>query len=153
MEKFKKASYYLDNKEFNKALKLFKKIYKNGEYESGLNIGYIYDKIGKKREAIKWYKKLLKEKNDTAVMINLGISYKEQYKYKKAKRCFKRASKMGDGDASLELAKMYLCEVKLKKAKKYLLMVKDSLNSCESSRLEAKQYLKRLLKFENNILF
>jgi len=148
---FKKASHYLDNKDYNKALKLFKKIYNNGDNEAGVNIGYIYDKIGKKRKAIKWYKKLLKEQNDTTVMINLGILYKEQYKLKKAKRCFKKASKIGDGDASLELAKIYLCEAKLHKLKKYLLLAKDSLNSCESSRLEAKQYLKRLLKFEKKI--
>ena len=143
---FKKASLFLESNNFKKALKLFKKSYANGFSEAGLNIGYIYDKMGKKKKAIKWYKKLLKRQQDTNVMLNLAILYKESYKIKKAKKYLKKALKLGDGDASLELAKIYLCEAKIKKAEKYLKLVINNSNSCDDSKEEAEKLIKRLEK-------
>lgn len=143
-KEFKKASKYLDKDMLQKALKIFKKLYKKGLVDAGLNIGYIYDKLKKNKKAKKWYKKLIKDSQDTSAMINLGILYKEKYNIKKAKKYFLKASKLGDGDASLEMAKIYLCEAEIKKAKKYLLDTIHSKNVCSDSIESAKIYLSKI---------
>jgi len=148
---FNKAFSYMENKKYKKALKLFLHISKLGNNSADLNIGYLYDKLGKRKKAKLYYKKYIKYTQDTSAMINLGIIYKEEYNFKKAKKWFKKALELNDGDAAFELAKIYLCEAKLNKAKKYLEIVINSNTSCESSIEDAKYFLFKLKKFKNEI--
>lgn len=142
---FVKASEYLNQGKLRKALKIFKELEKNG-LNCGLNIGYIYEKLGKRQKAKKRYKKVIRKYQDTGAMTNMGIMYKESYRFKKSKKYFLMASKLGDGDASMELAKLYLCEAKIGKARKYLIATIQSNNVCEDYIDLAKKYLLRINK-------
>ena len=148
-KKFIKASKYLDNNKFQKALKIFKELYRSGLVDSGLNIGYIYEKIGQTQKAKKWYKRLIHKKKDTGAMINLAIIYSEAHNIKKAKKYFKMAAKLGDGDASAELGKLYLCEADIQKANRYFTETIQSKNVCTDNIDLAKKYLLKIEKYFN----
>ncbi|MGI0118261.1 tetratricopeptide repeat protein [Zooshikella sp. RANM57] len=59
------------------------------------------------QKEIKWYKKAWK-KGELSSANNLAIVYKNQRKYGLAEKWFKLAIAKGDGDANLELAKLYI---------------------------------------------
>lgn len=146
---FEKASKLLDNDNYKKALKFFLKSYKHGYTDRALNIGYTYEKIGKKKQAKYWYKKGISKSKDLACMSNLAILYKEEHKIKKAKKWFLKALRLNDIDAGLELAKIYLQEAKINKAKEYLSKVLDGIpyeNVTLASMNTAKKLMYRLNK-------
>ena len=82
--------------------------------------------IGNKNE-IFWYKKAW-VKGDSAAPNNLAIVYKNQSKYIEAENWFKIAIENGDGDANLELAKLYISL-----GKESLLISKYLTNTINSS--------------------
>jgi len=148
---FIKASSYLEENKLKKALNIFLKIYKRGSVDSGLNIGYIYEKMDQRKKAKKIYKELIRKQKDTSAMINLAILYKEKSNIKKAKKYLKKASKLDDGDASFELAKIYLCEARIKKSIKYFYVTIDSQNVCEENIELAKKYISKINNYCNKI--
>jgi TPR repeat protein len=122
---FNRASEYLDDEKFKKALMFFLKAEKLQRGDVALNIGYTYDEysifLGKKskKKSKKWFKKAIKY-GDFGGITSIAIMYRELYKFKKSKKWFKKAIKYGDNETSYELAKLYLMEGKIKKATKLL---------------------------------
>lgn len=141
---FEKASKLLDNDNYKKALKLFLKLYRHGYKDINPTIGYTYEKLNKKKQAKKWYKKGISKSKDLACMSNLAILYREEYKIKKAKKWFLKALRLNDIDAGLELAKIYLQEAKINKAKEYLSKVLDGA-PCENVTLASMNIAKKLM--------
>lgn len=72
-----------------------------------LNLGVMYGDRKDKKEEIFWYKKAW-SKGYLSAASNTAIAYKELKQYKKAEKWFALAINSGDGDANLELAKMYI---------------------------------------------
>ena len=78
----------------------------------------------------------------TTSMFNLGITYRDAGDSREAMRWFERLHADGDGDASLELAKMYMVgDLEGERIKVYLLAAMQSSNVCEASREEAQELL------------
>jgi TPR repeat protein len=78
----------------------------------------------------------------TTSMFNLGITLRNSGDARGARRWFEALHAAGDGDASLELAKMYMIsDLEGGRIKAYLLATVQSSNVCEASREEAQQLL------------
>lgn len=81
----------------------------------------------------------------TTSMFNLAITHRNAGNYREARRWFERLHADGDGDASLELAKMYLIsDLEGEQVKAYLLAAVQSSHVCEASRQEARALLVEL---------
>jgi TPR repeat protein len=136
-----------------KAFKLFKKC-ANYDYQDCIfMLGFLYDtgegvKVDKQK-AKSLYKVGAKNNNESA-MTNLAILYREEYKYKKMLKWFKKALHHNDGDASLEIAQYYLQKAKIKKAIKYLKLAINHKNITEYSQETASDYLKQIQKFKKS---
>lgn len=77
------------------------------------------------------------------------MMFKEEYRYKKAKKWFNQALKCGDNEAAYELAKLYLTEGKIKKAIKLLEIFKGDrvkLNVSEGAQEDALRLLNKIQK-------
>ena len=114
-------------------------------------LGVLYDtgegvKVNKQK-AKSLYKIGVKN-NDEAAMTNLAILYKEEYKYKKMLKWFKKALDHNDGDASLEIAQYYLQKAKIKKAIKYLKIAIKHQSITEYSKEKSELYLERIKEFK-----
>lgn len=78
----------------------------------------------------------------TTSMFNLGITYRNSGNAREARRWFEALHAAGDGDASLELAKMYMIsDLEGERIRAYLVAAVQSSNVCEASREEAQQLL------------
>jgi TPR repeat protein len=81
----------------------------------------------------------------TTSMFNLGITYRNSGNAREARRWFEKLHMSGDGDASLELAKMYMVsDLEGQRIKTYLLAAVQSSHVCEASREEAQELLNSL---------
>ena len=127
---------------FEMAFSLFMKAAEKGDtsamnrvasmYTCGEGVICNYDK------SIDWERKAL-ELGDRSSIINLGITYRIKGDIRQAKDCFENAFEQGDGEAALELAKLYMVSDKeLDKVIEYLNLVLNSQNVCEDSVEEAK---------------
>jgi len=151
---FIKADKYLENNKLKKALKYFLKAEFKEKGYCSLNVGYTYDRlawrVGNKyrKKARLWYKYTIKN-NDITGYSNLGCMYREAYKFKKAKKMFKKAIKKGDNEVAYELAKLYLLEGKINKAIKLLKIFKGDrllLSISEGGQEDALELLKKIEK-------
>lgn len=94
-----------------KTVEKMKRDAEQGKDTSLLNLGYFYD-VGlgvaaDKEQAMFWYLKAL-ESGNTAALVNIAILYREKGDFASAKEWFDKATASGDGDAYLQLAKLYL---------------------------------------------
>lgn len=75
-------------------------------------------------------------------MFNLGITYRNCGDAREARRWFEKCHLAGDGDASLELAKMTMVsELEGERIRAYLRAAAQSSHVCEASRDEARELL------------
>lgn len=104
-------------------------------YTCGEGVACDYDK------AIEWEKKAT-ESGDTSTFINIAISYRIKGDMKLAKQWLEAALAAGDGEAALELAKLYMiCDLERCKVVEYLRKVIESQNVCDASREETARLL------------
>lgn len=90
---------------------------------------------------IYWYKKAW-EKRDPSAPSNLAIVYKNKNEFAEAEKWFMVAIENGDGDANLELAKMYIIMEKDNSIiRKFLQDTIDSVSVTEKSIEEAHELL------------
>ncbi|WP_345476078.1 hypothetical protein [Lysobacter panacisoli] len=109
------------------ALKLFQKGAGAGLVGCMLNLGYFYDVgIGTssdKTTAMHWYKRAYR-RGDAAAASNIAVLYQEQGRNRLAFGWYARSAALGDGDSSLELAKMSLAGLgvrrSVQRARRYL---------------------------------
>ncbi|MGJ7528844.1 tetratricopeptide repeat protein [Variovorax sp. GB1P17] len=96
-----------------KALSLFLKAAAAGEIHALNSVGYFLDHgIGVKKNAAAardWYRKAAKA-GDAAGCANLAICYRDEGNFRWARFWFERAYAQGDGDAALELGRLFLWE-------------------------------------------
>jgi len=83
----------------------------------------------------------------TTSMFNLAITYRNAGDYREARRWFERLHADGDGDASLELARMHMIsDLEDERVEAYLLAAARSSRVCEASREEAQALLVELVE-------
>lgn len=114
------------------------------------NFAYCFDEgLGvaqNKKEALRLYRRsFLKGHSGSA--INIAIYYRDRENWSRAREWFKRAINIGDGDAALELAKLYARSKRRperEKALKYAKMVRlefEKGQACEASVEEAEELI------------
>lgn len=147
-EQFAKASQLYDEGKYDEAFEKLLSLAKLGNasamtrvacmYGEGKGVAYNFE------ECVEWDKKAAEHGNQIA-LFNLGISYRNIGDTRCAKHWFEEALQAGDGEAAIELAKMYLISnLEVNRVKNYLILALKSDNICEASRDEAKQLLNNI---------
>ena len=116
-------------------------------------LGYFYDVgIGTrpdKTTAMRWYKRAYR-RGDSAAASNIAVLYKDQGKHRLVFGWYARSAALGDGDSSLELAKLYLSGQGVRRsipsAKKHLRAALSSRCITEDSREEAQELMHQLAR-------
>ncbi len=145
---FDKACDEYDKGNYQEAFKIFLEASENGDRYSMERLAVMYGE-GEGTESdvdksINWDMKAI-ELGSVVSMGNLASTYKNIGNLVDAKKWLMKAIDAGDGDAALELAKIYASEESdTSVVKKYLDIVVNSDNVCESSVDEAKSLLKTL---------
>lgn len=108
---FDKANQEWEEGDVETAFKLFFIAANMGDTYAFNSVGYFLEHgigVSKDREsALLWYKKAAKS-GDSCAYSNIGLLYRELGNTRRAKYWLTRAIHEGDGDAALELAKIYL---------------------------------------------
>lgn len=133
------------------AFLLFLKAAKLGEASAQHNVGLFYD-IGEgvkkdKDKALYWYKKAWKNDHQTSSCINIALLYLANGQRERAIFWWKKAVNAGDGDAALDLAKLYLKSKNFKRltvVKNLLMQTCNSKNVTEDAVEEAKALLSQV---------
>lgn len=134
-----------------RAFALFKEGAAFGLVGCMLDLGYFYDEgLGARKnkvEAMYWYKRAYR-KGSAAAASNIALLYKEQGRYHLAFQWFYRATLLGDGDAEVDLAKLYMQGKGVRRslilARGCLLTALSSKYITESGREEATELICRL---------
>ena len=131
--------------DFEGAFAKFLQLAEDGDLNGMSRVACMYDHgEGTRRsheKSLEWASKAA-ALGSTTSMFNLGITYRNAGDSREAKRWFERLQADGDGDAALELAKMYMVsDLEGERIKAYLLAVIQSSNVCEASREEAQELL------------
>jgi TPR repeat protein len=133
-----------------KALSLFLKAAAAGETHALNSVGYFLDHgIGVQRNpaaARAWYRKAARA-GDVAGCANLAICYRDEGNFRWARYWFERAYAQGDGDAALELGRLFLWEGPNRNDHKvvhYLTQAVASAHATADGRKEAGRLLKSL---------
>jgi TPR repeat protein len=96
------------------------------------------------KKEIYWYKLAL-NRGETSAASNIGIAYKEISQFKKSRFWLLKAIASGDGDANLELAKLYMQFGRnVQDIKDLLVSTISSRYVTEASIEEAKELLERV---------
>lgn len=145
---FNRADAEYNRGNFAKAFELFLEAANNGDdsamgrvacmYGDGEGIEYNFDK------SIYWDEKAANSGNLSS-MFNLGVSYRTKGNIRQAKYWFEKSFESGDGDAALQLAKLYM--VSEKETEKVVFYLKEALKDDdldEESINEAKQILSEI---------
>jgi TPR repeat protein len=147
---FIRANEMWDCGRLHSALRLFISGAKSGDSSAQHNLGYFYDVgIGVKpnrAKALYWYKKAVRRGSRVAAS-NIGTIFRDEGDIKQALSWFNRAVDLGDADANLEIAKIYLSKKNnLQTAVDYLKRTttagRDDVT--EGSKQEARRLLKQL---------
>lgn len=131
------------------AFRLLLRSAKAGESGAQLNLGYMYDTgAGMKRnraKAMYWYRRAYRNGCASAAN-NIGTIFRDEDEPETALAWFERAIRMGDDDAHLEIAKLYLGPLgDMRKAVVQLRRTIAGVVVCEASRDEARMLLKKAL--------
>ena len=129
--------------DFEEAFAKFLQLAEDGDLNGMSRVACMYgDGEGTSRsreKSLEWDSKAA-ALGSTTSMFNLGITYRNAGDSREARCWFERLHVDGDGDASLELAKMYMVsDLEGERIKAYLLAAMQSSNVCEASREEAQQ--------------
>jgi TPR repeat protein len=100
-----------DAGELVSAFRLMRRAVLAGDHWAMLNLGYFHDRgIGTKKnsaKAMEWYKKAYRRGVSSAPN-NIGTIFRAEDNYSDALAWFQRAVKLGDIEANIEIARMYL---------------------------------------------
>ena len=147
-KKFNEADALLDAGHHREAFRLFHEAARAGHRASWLNVGYCFD-VGRgvrrsRERALFWYRKAAKKGNGAAAT-GIGTVYRDEGRPRLAARWFLKAVSLGDTDALLDLAKLYLGPLNDRtKARSALARVARARNVTEDTREQAKALLSRM---------
>lgn len=149
-ELFERANEQWDRGQLRSAFRLFLLGAKYGDASAQHNLGYFYDVgIGAKpnREAaLFWYKRAFRQGYGVAAS-NIGTIYRDDKSAKKALLWFQHAIELGDIDANLEVAKIYMDQIgDISKAVPYLKRIirAKSKDVFDESRVQAQGLLRAI---------
>ena len=145
---FNHASSTYERGEFKLAFESFRDLAMEGDvdamsmlatmYGSGEGVQYDFD------QSVAWARKAA-ELGNYSSFINLGIAYRAKGDLRAAKAWFQKAFDVGDGEAALELAKLYLVsELETERVRQYLESAVAMGNLCEQSEEEVQSLLREL---------
>jgi TPR repeat protein len=145
---FSRANQQWELGKLRSAFRLFLAAAKTGDPGAQHDLGYFYDVgVGVERNrsaAIYWYGRAVHQGNSGAAY-NIGTIFRDEQKAREAVKWFQQAIKLGDGDANLEIAKIYLGDRQtFKRAIEYLNRTSKSPNATRDFKEEARQILRGL---------
>lgn len=131
------------------AFKLFLAAARAGEDGAFGIVAQFYDRgYGVRHDekaALSWYQLAYgHRRTDSGAANNMGCIWRDRGKLVRALRWFQRAVELGDADANLEIAKVYLRKSDLVKARPYLHKTRRSPWATEQSKEEAGLLLRRM---------
>jgi tetratricopeptide (TPR) repeat protein len=124
---------------------------KQGHPSALLNLGYFYDcGIGitaNRNSAILWYKRALR-KGYASAASNIGTIYRDEKKTQLALRWFEKAVALGEIEANLEIAKIYMSVLDDSRMAirhlKLVALAKARIEVTKHSQEQAVRFLKKL---------
>ncbi|MEE8575501.1 MAG: hypothetical protein V3T30_08825 [Thermodesulfobacteriota bacterium] len=144
------ASEAWDAGNLKEAFNLFHEAAKNGDSSAQLNLGiFFYGGLYVKKDikkALYWYKKAARDGSNGAIM-NIAMYYESINNIKRAKFWLMKVVDKSDGDAALQLAKIYLLRKgrsNTNKARHYLNLVSKAKEVSEYGIEEAEKLLDSL---------
>lgn len=142
---FNEANEKYENGEFVEAFHLFMEAANKGDESAMGRLACMYaDGEGVERsyqKSIEWDTKAIKCGAKLSIL-NLGITYRMMGDILKAKECFRESAHLGDADAALNLAKLYMVSEKETEAiKKYLNIALANASDDAELVAEAMNYL------------
>jgi TPR repeat protein len=145
---FAQASRLLERRRIKEAFQLFLEAAQAGNSSAQLNVGYFYDTgqgVSRSRaQAGYWYRRAVRQ-GEAAAANNIGTIYRDEGRLRLAVRWFGKAADMGDGDALLEMAKLYLGPLEEPtKARRLLTRVLASKRATLDSQEQAERLLRTL---------
>jgi TPR repeat protein len=149
---FARANEQWDRGALLSAFRLFLFAANRGDPSAQHNLGYFYDVgVGVKPNraaAIYWYKRAFRH-GCRAAASNIGTIFRDENNTQQALSWFRRAIRLGDADANLEVAKLYLREeANVAKAIVHLKRTTRARRSdvTEGAKQEAQRLLKQLMR-------
>lgn len=149
---------YLETQQFLNAIKIFEKLITEfpNFYNSYINLGIAYRKIGNTKKAIYIYENFIKNvnKNNPAIYNNLAVSYSEEGQKSKAIKNYNKAIQINKDykQAYINLAKYYQKNGQLSKVKK---IIQNGIKNCKSAKdkehlyeILATHYIQDINKFK-----
>ena len=121
--KYYKAQVLREEKKYDEAIKIFRQMIEEGDYDGYVGWGSLLEDLGKKEESMEVYKKGSEKGNYTSIFI-LGTKYGQEKKYDEAKKYFLMAVKLAPNNEekadSLELLGLvYERQENFKEAREY----------------------------------
>jgi TPR repeat protein len=152
---FVRADKEADKGNFKSAFRLFLAAAKAGDSSCRINLGNFYDEgtvVRRNRlAAMYWYKRAYR-RGDSCAAHNIGVMWRNEKKHSRALEWFKKAVKLGDDEADLEIAKHYLeVEHNPQRAIPHLRKVCESNCVTEAGLEEANTLLSRARKRANRV--
>lgn len=147
-EQYLEADCFYENGDYFKAFSIFLGLAERGDTSAMLRVANMYS-CSKGVEfniekALEWEKRAANAGDDLA-FLNLAITYRNNGEYKKAKHWLEKAISANNGDAALELAKMYMISDRERaNIRKYLSIAIESDFSTEETKECASKLLKTL---------
>jgi TPR repeat protein len=143
---FFSADRLYDEARYEEAFKMFRTLAEKGDVSSMTRLALMYySGVGTSKnieECVKWDLRAA-EHEDTVAYLNLGITYKDLGDMQTSIDWFNKALNQGDGEAALELAKIYLAN-DVDKAKSYLNIALQTGNLTEDSQEEITSLLNQM---------
>ncbi|MFL5346518.1 MAG: tetratricopeptide repeat protein [Hyalangium sp.] len=145
---FAQASRLLERGRIAEAFRLFLEAAKAGNSRAQLTVGYLYDTgqgVSRSRtQAMSWYRRAVRQ-GDAAAANNIATLYRDEGRLRLAIRWFEKAAALGDGDALLEMAKLYAGPLEEPaKARRLLSRVLKSKRAAPDSQEQAERLLHTL---------
>ena len=144
---FIRADKQADAGKLKSAFRLFLAAAKAGNSSCQINLGNFYDEgTGVRRNrsaAMYWYKRAYR-RGESCAAHNIAVMWRNEKKYKRALEWFKKAVRLGDDEANLEIAKHFLeVEHNPERAIPHLQKVCESNCVTEAGLEEASRLLER----------
>ena len=108
---FTRADKQADKGNLRSAFRLYLAAAKEGDSSCQVNLGNCYDDgtgvLRNRSAALYWYKRAYR-RGESSAAHNLGVMWRNEQKFKRARNWFEKAVLLGDDEANLEIAKHYL---------------------------------------------
>jgi TPR repeat protein len=143
---FQRANRLWDRRRLRDALGAFKTGAELGDASCQLSLGYFYDLgLGTRRSpaaALRWYRRAHRGDANGSAATNIATALRDAGKRAAAIRWFKRAIALGNTDAALALAELYLqTKGGVPRALPYLKIARKASNTTEATRERASALL------------